>query len=284
MGGGTWTTSSFVNYTKSVGRSVSATGTVNGLYTAQDMFKCRDLQPELDPHKVIRECRDTDEHPNTIPVILALDVTGSMGSTAAQVAKKLNEVMTQLYGQVQDIEFLVMGIGDLACDYVPIQASQFESDIRIAEQMDKVYFEAGGGGNCYESYTAAWYFGLYHTDLDCWQRGKKGIIITLGDEALNPYLPAHKLSEVLGDHIQADVDTEDLYQKTLGKFDVYHIAVAGDTCYRYHERMIDRTWRQLLDNDHFKMATVDNVAQCIVDIITGRHDAPNDCATAEISW
>ena len=49
-----------------------------------------------------------------------------MGSAAAEVAKKLNEVMTRLYEEVTDVEFLVMGIGDLAYDNAPIQASQFE--------------------------------------------------------------------------------------------------------------------------------------------------------------
>lgn len=50
----------------------------------------------LDPKNVIRECCDTEEHPNTIPVILALDVTGSMGQAAVEVAKKLNVIMTKL--------------------------------------------------------------------------------------------------------------------------------------------------------------------------------------------
>lgn len=192
MGSGTWNTMAYTSYSKSVGRSVLDDGTLHANYTAQDLFKSKRIQPELNPYKVVRQCCDSDEHPNTVPVILALDVTGSMGSAAAEVAKKLNEVMTKLYENVTDVEFLVMGIGDLAYDDAPIQASQFESDIRIAEQLDKIYFEGGGGGNGFESYTAAWYFGLRHTNLDCWKRGKKGIIITMGDEPLNPYLPDRK--------------------------------------------------------------------------------------------
>lgn len=161
MGSGVWTRTSFATYSTSAkGVSLDSAGSIVGDYTAQEMFKQDRIAPELNPYNVIRECRDTEEHPETKPVILALDVTGSMGGASVKVAKELNVIMENIYKKVKDVEFLIMAIGDLAYDSAPIQASQFESDIRIAEQLDKVYFEGGGGGNAYESYTAAWYFGL----------------------------------------------------------------------------------------------------------------------------
>lgn len=165
MGCGTWDTDSFRSYSTSKGLATDKLGFVTSSVSNQEMFKARDLDPALDPKDVIRECCDSDDHPNTLPVILALDVTGSMGQAAVEVAKKLNSIMTKLYENIKDVEFMIMGIGDLSCDYYPIQVSQFESDIRIAEQLDKIYFEFGGGGNMYESYTAAWYFGLHHTKI-----------------------------------------------------------------------------------------------------------------------
>lgn len=158
MGSGSWDTKSFVSYSTARGYDTDSRGVVTGSYSNQEMFKAKNIDAALDPKGVIRECCDNEEHPNTLPVILALDVTGSMGQTAVEIAKRLNEIMTKLYGQIKDVEFMIMGIGDLAYDTYPIQASQFESDIRIAEQLDKIYFEFGGGGNWFESYTAAWYF------------------------------------------------------------------------------------------------------------------------------
>lgn len=73
MGCGSWTRDSYTSYSKSVGRSVSKDGTISGSYSNQDMFKATNIDPALDPKNVIRECCDTEEHPNTIPVILALD-------------------------------------------------------------------------------------------------------------------------------------------------------------------------------------------------------------------
>ena len=290
MGGGAWTTENFVSYSHRTCKAVNRDGTLLSSYKAQDLFKSRHIQPELNPYKVIRQCCDTDEHPNTIPVILALDVTGSMGSAAAEVAKKLNEVMTNLYDKVSDVEFLIMGIGDLAYDDAPIQASQFESDVRIAEQLDKIYFEGGGGGNGYESYTAAWYFGLYHTKLDCWKRGKKGIIITMGDEPLNPYLPHRDLTIATGDTLESDVDTGNLYDEVIEKFDVYHLGVAekGNCYYRYRDRVVE-SFKKYFDDDHFKEVSLDNLATVIANIIIENQNGKDNEVAAnmtfgEISW
>ena len=290
MGGGTWTRDKFATYSTSIGRSVDSKGAISGNYRAQEMFKQRRIAPELDPKNVIRECCDSEEHPNTKPVILALDVTGSMGGASVKVAKELNVIMTELYEKVQDVEFMIMGIGDLSYDKAPIQASQFESDIRIAEQLDKIYFEAGGGGNAYESYTAAWYFGLNHCKLDCWNRGKKGIIITLGDEPLNPYLPATQLSLSTGFKMQGDVETDALYKEVIQKYDVYHLAVEDrETSYwRYADR-IKSSFGKYLDENHLKVVNMNNLANTIVGIVANSEEkilagTVNTDENGEISW
>ena len=263
MGWGSWTTSSYITAVNNMGFS---SATAMSTASTQTIYTSRHLDPLLDPKNVMRECCDTEEHPATIPIILALDVTGSMGPAASMCAGKLDEIMTNLYSKVKDVEFLMMGIGDLACDNAPIQASQFESDIRILDQTTKIYFEGGGGGNSYESYTAAWYFGLNNTRLDCWKRGKKGVIITMGDEPLNPYLPGRALSEVLGCSSQ-DVDTEDLYNEVIKKFDVYHIAITDHSSYIRYEKQIKDSWGKLL-KQHLIIATSDELPEVIGNIIS----------------
>ena len=324
MGGGSWTTQDFCTYSTSVGRSVSTDGVLKGNYSAQDMFTQRDITKELKPYNVIRECVDSAEHPNTKPVILALDVTGSMGRAAVNVAKQLNVVMTELYNKVNDIEFMIMGIGDFAYDYAPLQVSQFESDIRIAEQLDKISFEGGGGGNgyytnggatswvntfggaadvtisggtvkaisgtgCaigggngYESYSAAWYFGLNNTKLDCWNRGEKGIIITMGDEPLNPYLPRTKFNTIVGSNAEKDIETDQLYAEASKKFDIYHLNVVHGTSGRFTED-IHKTFGKYLDSKHLRDTSVDNVTNDIVDIIVNAYNANTNTIVNEVT-
>ena len=268
MGSGAWSASSFSDYSKSKGRTVT-----RGVASDQGMFTQSHLHPDLDPKNKIRECVDSEEHPETIPVILALDVTGSMGSACKKVAKSLNVIMSKLFNSYKDIEFMVMAIGDFACDDVPLQVSQYESDVRIAEHTDKIFFEGGGGGNGYESYTAAWYFASRHTKIDCLKRGRKGIIITMGDEPLNPYLPKSQIKRVLGDKLEADVETKNLYKEVTKNFDVFHLSVNDkESSYVWQQRAydVDKSFKKYL-GDRYRVTTLDslpeNITRCIDDAL-----------------
>ena len=271
MGGGSWTTTAYRNFVSTT-RGIDDvdsldTSSVNQFYTA------RRINPALDPKGVkIRECRDSEEHPNTIPIILALDVTGSMGSACAAVARQLDKIITGLYADVKDVEFMVMGIGDFAYDDAPLQVSQFESDVRICDQLGKIWFERGGGGNSFESYTAAWYFAIRHTELDCWNRGKKGIIITLGDEPLNPYLPGREFERVFG-YASQDIGTTELYREVTEKFDVYHIIITDreSAGWRYLESD-KKSWGTLLDGQHLFVKNSNELPEIIHDIVVAHSD------------
>ena len=266
MGYGYWTRNDFVTYSAARGRTVDASGNLDSRLTDQQLFRQVGLHPRLNPRNVTRECCDSPDHPNTIPVILALDVTGSMGAASAEVARKMNEVMTSLYDTIPDVEFMVMGIGDLAYDRVPIQISQFEADIRIAEQLDQVYMEHGGGGNAFESYTAAWYMGARHTRLDCWKRGEKGLIITMGDEPLNPYLPRKPLEDATGDSLQADVETGKLYREAAKMYDIYHLHVTHRQPDRYLEAA-EKSFGKVLPRGHGIVTDLDGISRTLIRVI-----------------
>ena len=145
MGCGSWTPRDWDTYSKSSIAGKSAAG----IYTS------RSVKPEFDPKGIpMRESRDSDDHPNSNAIIIGLDVTGSMSDILEGVAKKLNVLVTEILDRkpVTDPQIMFNAIGDAMCDSTPFQATQFESDIRIAEQLTQLYFERGGGGNMFESY------------------------------------------------------------------------------------------------------------------------------------
>lgn len=269
MGGGCYTSCSFNDYATSRGYSYNATtNRIDGV-----QFESRTLKDSLNPCKVIRECCNSDEHPDTVPVILALDVTGSMGAACKETASAISQIMNVLYNKFKDIELMTMGIGDFECDNYPLQASQFESDVRIAKQMDEIYMEHGGGGNLYESYSAAWWFGLYRTKLDCFDKqGRKGIIITMGDEPLNPVLPKNNLLSYLGrvdgdKHQEYLFETNKLYEAASKKFDIFHIAIDDeDDCFETYEEKIKKSFGKVLGG-RLKISTIENLKNTICDCI-----------------
>ncbi len=285
MGYGYWTRDSFERYSRERGRSLDAAGNLDRSLTDRQLFRQMSLHAQLDPVHVMRECCDSADHPRTLPVVLALDVTGSMGTAAAEVARKMNGVMTRLYRQIRDVEFMVMGIGDLSYDRAPIQISQFEADIRIAEQLDRIYLEYGGGGNAYESYTAAWYMGAFHTRLDCWKRGKKGLMITMGDEPLNPFLPREPLARVTGDVLQGDVETGPLYREAEKKYELYHLHVSHTRTDRYLED-VKESFGQVLDRGHLLITDPEHIAETLIRVITGHSEEKGrkNGFLREIAW
>ncbi|MBR6981297.1 MAG: VWA domain-containing protein [Prevotella sp.] len=292
MGSGTFSSSAYRDYASSMGRSYdSSTGRSSG-----QVFHARRIDKSLDPRLFQkRECANSEEHPNTIPVILALDVTGSMGEACQETAEALGTIMMDLFDKFQDIEFCIMGIGDLAYDDAPIQMSQFESDVRIAEALDKVYMEKGGGGNGYESYTSAWYMGLHRTKLDCYDlQGRKGIIITMGDEPLNPYLPVYELNRAIKgneeDHSKG-VETSVLFKEASKKFNIFHIAVdSPKSSFDYYKDRIENSFGQIL-GDKLRISTIQELPKTIVNCISeaiqddrGAVTSPTPSNPGEISW
>ena len=280
MGSGTFSTRDFVNYSNSTRKSFDwDSGKLSSGTSHQDIFKATRMDPALDPNNVIRECVDSPEHPETKPVLISIDTTGSMGQAAVETASSLNKIMTNLFGKVKDIEFMTMGIGDFAYDRCPLQVSQFESDIRIAEQMDKIYFEFGGGGNSYESYTAAWKFGLDNTKLDCYdKRGKKALLITMGDERINPYIDATRWYEVVGTRCQT-IETKELYKEASKKFEIYHIHVDH---HKYGYEDSADSFKEVLPEQHVITCKVDEIDNTITNIILDFYQNQENTSVEEV--
>lgn len=234
--------------------------------STKEIFSSTKLDSALDPKGVIRESRDNDDKEPSNAIIVALDVTGSMGILADTIARQgLNTMCTEIYGRkpVTDPQIMCMGIGDVEIDSAPIQATQFEADIRIATQLEKIFIEGGGGGNSYESYAGAWYFAARHTKTDCFEkRGKKGYLFTVGDEKPTPRLFKKDLQRVFGDGIQEDINMEALLTEVSREWEVFHIVVEEGSYCKQYPNETRQAWRDLLGqraimlSDHKKLAEV----------------------------
>ena len=231
----------------------------------------RKAHESMNPNGVVfREARDSDVHPNTVPIILGLDVTGSMGHIPHELIKEgLPKLMGGIIqGGVPDPALLFLGIGDHECDRYPLQVGQFESgDEELDMWLTRTYIEGGGGGNAGESYLLAWYFAAFHTKTDAFEkRGQKGLLFTVGDEPGLKTLPASAIKEIMGQGQQTYTHLE-LLAEAQKKYDVYHISVlhSGQAV------NADVEWKELLGQNCLSIEDHREIPNVIKKIICDKH-------------
>lgn len=213
-----------------------------------------------------RESRDSAVHPNSVPIILGLDVTGSMGHIPHELIKDgLPKLMGGIIqGGVPDPALLFLGIGDHECDGYPLQVGQFESgDEELDMWLTRTYIESGGGGNAGESYLLAWYFAAFHTRTDAFEkRNQKGLLFTVGDEPCLKTLPASAIREIMGMGQQTFTHTE-LLKEAQKKYEVFHISVLhSDQAVR-----ADKGWKDLLGQNCLSIEDYRDVPNVIKEIV-----------------
>ena len=216
----------------------------------------------------LREARDSDVHPNSLPIILGLDVTGSMQYIPHHLIKtglpKL--VGNIIQAGIPDPALLFLGLGDHECDNEPLQVGQFESgDAELDMWLTQTYLESGGGGNSGESYSLAHYFAAHHCQTDHWdKRGKKGLLITVGDEPNLKLYPNPAMKEVMSNGDISEFTDIEMLAQAQERWEVFHIyPVVG----RPLRSDTDNYWGQLLGDKYFKANTEEEIINTIRDIV-----------------
>jgi hypothetical protein len=215
----------------------------------KEVFTQRGCHPLMNPLGLkMREARDSADHPDSLGIVFALDVTGSMGDIPQILAtRELPTFMTLLTAcGVPDPQLLFMAIGDARSDNAPLQVGQFESTAELMDQwLTSSYLEGGGGGSGEESYELAFYMAAQHTDLDCWvKRKKKGYLFVTGDELPYPAVSRHQVGALVGDTLDQDVPIQEVIAAAA---ETYHVFFLIPDLKR--RRNCERRWRQLL-GDH----------------------------------
>ncbi|PTL81385.1 hypothetical protein [Vitiosangium sp. GDMCC 1.1324] len=215
----------------------------------QQVFQQKACHPLMNPKGVrLRESRDSAEHPNSLGVVFALDVTGSMGAIpkllATELLPKFMKVLTDC--KVPDPQLLFMAVGDATSDSAPLQVGQFESTAELMDQwLTWSFIEGGGGGTGHETYELGLYFLAQHTEMDCWvKRKKKGYLFMTGDELPYPILSKHIVEGIIGDRLDDDLKVEEVVAELQKTFVPFFVIPDLE-----RRRKCERRWRDLL-GDH----------------------------------
>lgn len=219
----------------------------------EQIFSNRHIDPLMIIKNKVRESCDSAEHPNSYPIIIGLDVTGSMGQVPENLIKEaFPEIMKTIQEKgIEHAQICFLGIGDHYSDDAPIQVGQFETSDELTEKWLKaIYIEGGGGGNNGESYHLAWYFAAFHTKIDSFEkRGIRGTLITIGDEPCHKSIAGSELKSLFGEG-EKEMTATELLAAAQKKWDVYHINVNDWSSEDYGS---PSKWRDLI-GDHLALS------------------------------
>jgi hypothetical protein len=262
MGGGpSYSASSYSSY-RTTTNTASAT-------SAQQIYKSTTIDASLDPKNFsYRESCDIDGKHAT-PIILGLDITGSMGDILVEMAQKgFPKIMQELFDRkpIEHMNILACGIGDVKCDSYSFQATQFESNVKVIEQADKIYFEEGGGGNGSESYILTWLFASFMVKADhISKRNKKGYIFTFGDDGITPNITPEECKRVFGKAIiEKTLTSEELYTIVSRDWYVYHINLTRGL---FHMRHSENSWRNVIGEHLISLDDHTRLPEVIISLI-----------------
>ncbi|MBR3279797.1 MAG: hypothetical protein IKG01_12980 [Lachnospiraceae bacterium] len=199
---------------------------INSSSNVDEIFKNREVDPKYDPKNInMRESRDSADSPESTPIIIGFDDTGSMGYLAREIAQNsLNKTVTEIYDKnpVTNPHVMCAAYGN-AGDVGPLQVTQFEADIKIVEQLLDLWIPLRGMGDSGDP--LLWYFAAKHTSIDSWEkRGKKGFLFTIGDDTIKRSIFNDKISDIFGDSInKLYMEPEEFLEMAQEKYHVFHI-------------------------------------------------------------
>lgn len=283
MGGSRWNDDEY--YTRSTDRT--STGTPTFAYTAavKSGTVPKKVHELMDPKGVkFRESRDSDANPNSNPIVVVLDETGSMGSVIHAIQASLPKLMGLLVrkGWIEDPHILFAAVGDASSgggEVAPLQVGQFEAGIEMEDDVTRILIESMGGGSNHESYQNAAYFIARHTVTDAWEkRGKKGYMFFIGDEKNYSKVLRSEVQRLIEDGLEKDIDTTEIYKELQEKWNVFfllpkHASNGGS-------RDIIEHWSGLIGAEHVLQLNDESTASELIALQIGLCEGTTDVDSA----
>jgi len=210
--------------------------------------------------------------------ILVVDVTGSMEHWPKLIFEKIptlySEANVALQGigldelkkgkEVDDLlEMAVIAVGDAYIDRCPLQVVDFSGGASLAEHVNKIYPEGGGGRFGCESYELVAYYLDKHCKIP---ESAKPILIYACDEDFYKKIKPEHVKKFIGDDIGESLDSEEVMKNLVKKFDMYVLRPEPQgPCEVYNEAQ--KHWESLLGPQKvLKMDDPKRLVDCIIGI------------------
>lgn len=219
--------------------------------------KAKGVHPSLSPRGVkIREARDSEAHPISVPIAILNDLTGSMQSVPITLQAQEPRLMGLFLQDRADGKGYLHGgypaIMIAGCDdYFAIgaegalQVGQFESGLEIDDNLTNLWLTGNGGGNWQESYDLFLYFLAFHTAHDHFEkRGRKGHAFVICDEPLPQTITVQAVKEVIGDDLGRNLPIAEVIAKVQERYWL-HCIIPNQTSH-YDSEDLRTGWRKAI--------------------------------------
>ena len=227
MGGGSWDTGAY--HTSKSTRA--ARGVADFAYTSRATKVHDNLNPRRINTKPVAklEARDSAEHPQSNPVLVCFDVTGSNFTRALDAQQRLPNLMDLLNKYLTDPQVAVAANDDYNFVGVnAVQISDFESDNRVDDHIRNIWLTRQGGGNDGESYDLLLYAAARKVVLDSVEkRGKKGYAFLYADEPIFLKVSKEEVEATFGDVLERDLPIAEVIEEARRNFNVFLIWPEG---------------------------------------------------------
>jgi hypothetical protein len=173
------------------------------------------------------------------PLIIAVDVTGSMAQWPAEIFDRLPLLYNTLAQYRPDLEICFAAIGDAACDRWPLQVTTFASGFDLEQLLGALYGE-GGGGDAPESYGLFAHWVNTHVSVP----NAEGLpfLIVFGDVTMHTAVPRQQIQKLLGDGVQGDVDAIAAWRQVAKRWNTWFLRRPGGS----KNDVVDKQWGQAI--------------------------------------
>lgn len=154
------------------------------------------------------------------PLVVAIDVTGSMATWPAEIFDRLPLLYQTLSQYREDLEVCFSAIGDANCDSYPLQVNDFEKGLGLEEKLKALGAEGGGGGQISESYELFAYFMREHCSTP---NATSPFLLIYGDEKFYSQVKPEQVNHYIGDNVNGALDSKNLWTSLLQKYEVYFL-------------------------------------------------------------
>jgi hypothetical protein len=154
------------------------------------------------------------------PLIIAVDVTGSMASWPFEIFDRLPLLFNTLSQYREDLEICFAAIGDARVDQWPLQVTSFASGFDLEQQLKALYGE-GGGGDAPESYGLFAHWVNNHVTIP--QMEEPPFLIVFGDINMHPKIASSTIRNYLGEDAVTDKNAIKEWQQVTQNWNTWFL-------------------------------------------------------------